>query len=217
MSIGSTLQPLSLLGRRLGKLLHMTSLVPLLRSRDYDRIMIGARNVPLGYWLDHNKLWVNAQSYTESLRVYYIRKPPTMQYGTAEAGADTTMTLDVDTRPSIQDDYYNNITFSIREGTGNYEEATATDYVGATRVLTINFATTPSTDSVYSSVSELPDGHNEVVAYGAAIRALLMDVAQEPKLNQMKQWYTKLEYDLIDYLKNRQIQSSRSVYMSNLA
>jgi hypothetical protein len=156
--------------------------------RDYDRIMIGARNVPLGYWLDHNKLWVNAQSYTESLRVY-----------------------------SIQDDYYNNITFSIREGTGNYEEATATDYVGATRVLTINFATTPSTDSVYSSVSELPDGHNEVVAYGAAIRALLMDVAQEPKLNQMKQWYTKLEYDLIDYLKNRQIQSSRSVYMSNLA
>jgi hypothetical protein len=43
-----------------------------------------------------------------------------------------------------------------------------------------------------------------------------MDVAQEPKLNQMKQWYMKLEFDLIDYLKNRQIQASRPVHMSNM-
>jgi hypothetical protein len=174
------------------------------------------RVVDIGYWLDHDKLWVNSGSWTGNLRMYYIRKPPRMQYGTAEAGADTTMTLDADTRPEIVDDYYNNIKFTIREGTGIGEEATASDYVGSTRVLTIDFTTNPSTDSVYSSVSELPDGHNEIVAYGAAIRALSMDVAQAPKLKELKHWYMKLEFDLIDYLQNRQIQSSRPVHMTNL-
>jgi hypothetical protein len=174
------------------------------------------RVVDIGYWLDHNKLWVNSGTWTGNLRVYYIRKPPRMQYGTAEAGADTTMTLDADTRPEIQNDYYNDVTFSIREGTGIGLEATASDYVGSTRVLTIDFASTPSTDSVYSSVSELPDGHNEIVAVGAAIRALMYDVAQAPKLQELKQWYMKLEFDLIDYLQNRQIQSSRPVFMTNL-
>lgn len=174
------------------------------------------RVVDIGYWLDHSRLWINSGSWTGDIRCYYIRKPARMQYGTAEAGTDTSMTLDLDTRPEIQDDYYNNLPFTIREGTGAGEQATATDYIGATRVLTIDFATTPDTDSIYSTVSELPDGHNEVVAYGAAIRALMYDVAQEPKLNQMKQWYNKLDYDLIDYLANRQVQSSRPVYMQNL-
>jgi hypothetical protein len=174
------------------------------------------RVVDIGYWLAHDKLWVNSAQWTGSLRVYYIRKPARMQYGTAEAGTSTQMTLDLDTRPSIVNDYYNDITFSIREGTGAGEEAVASDYVGSTRVLTIDFTSTPDTGSVYSSVCELPDGHMEVVAIGAAIRALMYDVAQEPKLNQLKQWYTKLEFDLMDYLTNRQIQSSRPVNMTNL-
>ncbi|MHA2046377.1 MAG: hypothetical protein ACW99G_16450, partial [Candidatus Thorarchaeota archaeon] len=110
------------------------------------------RATDIGYWLDHDKLWVNSGSFTGNLRLYYIRKPPRMQYGTAEGGNDTTMTLDADTRPSIVDDYYNSTPFSIREGTGAGEEATASDYVGSTRVLTIDFATTPDTTSVYSSV-----------------------------------------------------------------
>ena len=174
------------------------------------------RSVNIGYWLDHDKLWVNSDSWTSDLRLYYIRKPARMQYGTAEAGTDTSMTLDADTRPEIVDDYYNDVAFTIREGTGAGLEATASDYVGSTRVLTIDFASTPSTDSVYSSVSELPDGHNEIVAFGAAIRALMYDVAQQPKLQEMKNWYMKLEFDLIDYLQNRQIQSSRPVNMTNL-
>lgn len=179
-------------------------------SRDTDRV------VDIGYWLDHDKIWINSNSWTGSLYMYYIRKPARMQYGTAEAGAATTMTLDADTRPEIVDDYYNDLPFTIREGTGAGEEATASDYVGSTRVLTIDFASTPSTDSVYSSVSELPDGHNEIVAIGAAIRALMYDVAQMPKLQELKGWYSKLEFDLLDYLANRQQQVSRSVHMSNV-
>jgi hypothetical protein len=187
-----------------------------LQQRDYSYPAVADRNIQMGYWLDHNKLWVNADSFTGNLRVYYIRKPGRMQHGTAEAGDSSTMTLDADTRPSIVNDYYNNMAFVIREGTGAGEEATATDYVGSTRVLTVSFTSTPTTSSVYATVSELPDGHNEIVVMGAAIRALMFDVTQQPKLDQFKGWYTKLEYDLMDFLQNRQTQKSRSVYMRNL-
>lgn len=187
-----------------------------LANREISYPDVANRWLKTGYWLGHDKLYVNADAWTDNLRLYYIRKPARMQYGTAEAGAATTMTLDLDTKPSIVDDYYNNVTFAVREGTAKHEEATATDYVGSTRVLTIDFTSTPSTDSVYGSVSELPDGHNEIVAFGAAIRAIMFDVAQNQKLQEFKAWYTKLEFDLMDYLQNRQIQAGRSIHMSNL-
>lgn len=185
-------------------------------QRDLSFPSIISKNVRVGYWLDQDKIWLNADAYADNIRLYYIRKPARLQYGTAEAGDGTTMTLDADTRPEVVDDYYNNVAFMIREGSGIGEEATATDYVGSTRVLTANFASTPTTNSVYGSVSELPDGHNEIVAVGAAIRAILFDVAQVEKLNALRTHYQKLEYDLIDFLQKRQVQSSRGVYMSNL-
>jgi hypothetical protein len=187
-----------------------------LQQRDYSYPAVADRNIQMGYWLDHNQLWVNADAFTGNLRLYYIRKPGRMQYGTAEAGDSTTMTLDLDTRPSIVNDYYNSMAFTIRSGTGVGEEATASDYVGSTRVLTIDFTTTPDNTSVYATVSELPDGHNEIVVMGAAIRALMFDVTQQPKLEQFRGWYTKLEFDLMDFLQNRQTQKSRSVFMRNL-
>jgi hypothetical protein len=179
-------------------------------NRDVNRLA-----VPGGFWLGHNKIYLNIDGYTQNIRVYYVKRPAELQYGTAEAGAATTMTLDDDTKPSIENDYYNNIEFTIREGTGAGESATASDYVGSTRVLTIDFASTPSTDSVYSSIPETPRGHLEVIAQGAAIRALMFDVAQQGKLTELKAWYTKLEYDLIDYLKNREVMVARSVHMRN--
>lgn len=172
-------------------------------------------NWPDGYWIGHDKLHVNADGYTEDLRLYYIRRPCTLITGTAAAGADTTLTMAAAPPPVPVDDYYNGITMYLRGGTGAGESAAISDYVGSTRVATVNFTSTPSTDSVYATESELPHGHNEIVAVGAAIRALFMDVAQETKLNQLKAWYTKLEYDLMDYVENRQLQVARSVHMRN--
>ena len=175
-----------------------------------------AVNWPDGYWIGHDKLHVNADSYAESLRLYYIRRPPTLITGTATAGDGTTLTMAAAPPPVPVDDYYNGVTMFLRGGVGAGESAAITDYVGSTRVITADFATNPTATSVYATESELPYGHNEIVATGAAIRALFMDVAQEAKLNQLKAWYTKLEYDLMDYVENRQLQVARSVHMRNL-
>lgn len=205
----------------IAKILYVTTLdgFPLqptnLALREFTYPSVSDKWIKTSWWMGHDKIYVNADAWTENLRLYYVRRPPRLQYGTAEAGADTTMILDADTKPSIEDDYYNNITFTIREGTGAEEEAVASDYVGNTRVLTVDFTTTPSTDSVYSSVPEIPNGHREIIAYGAAIRALQMDVAQNEKLANLERWYAKLEFDLMDFVKNRQLQAGRSVFMSN--
>jgi len=96
-----------------------------LQMRDYSYPALADRNIQMGYWIADDKIWVNADAYSGSLRLYYVRKPPRLQYGTADSGTDTTITLDSDTRPSIVNDYYNNAVFVIREGTGAGEEAPA--------------------------------------------------------------------------------------------
>ncbi|MHA2068046.1 MAG: hypothetical protein ACXABY_27105 [Candidatus Thorarchaeota archaeon] len=186
-----------------------------LAARDYTYPIVANRNLQTGYWIGHDKLYLNADSWTADLRLYYIRRPPTLITGTAAAGADTTLTMAATPPPVPVDDYYNGVTMWLRGGTGNGESASITDFVGSTRVATVDFATTPSTDSVYATESELPYGHNEIVAMGAAIRALMFDVAQENKLNQFKDWYKKLEFDLMDYVENRQLQVARSVHIRN--
>ena len=177
--------------------------------------LVSNRNLPAGYWIGHDKLYINADGFTEDLRLYYVRRPPTLLSGTAGAGDATTLTCAAAPPPVPVDDYYNGVTMFLRGGTGVGESAEITDYVGSTRVCTVNFTTSPSTDSVYATESELPAGHNEIVAMGAAIRALMFDVAQETKLEQFKKWYTKLEFDLMDFVENRQLQVARSVHMRN--
>lgn len=97
---------------------------------------------------------------------YQRTQLPALHYGTAEAGAATTITLDV--TPTVSavvygqtmaiNDYYNQCQVYIDGGTGLGQINTITDYVGSTRVATVNdtWDTNPSTDSTYSTVSELP-------------------------------------------------------------
>jgi hypothetical protein len=100
-------------------------------------------------------------------------------------------------------------------GTGAGERAQISDYAGATGIATVDFTTTPDNTSVYATESELPEGHNEIVSLGAAIRCLQFDVAQVSKMQHLLVWYKKLEYDLMDFLEVRQVQAARSVHMRN--
>ena len=187
------------------------------QTRDYSYPAVADRNIKMGYWLGDGQIWVNADSFVSNLRLYYIRKPARMLYGTADAKdtANTTITLQATMKPSLVDDYYNSLTLAFREGTDAGTEVTISDYVGSSGVTTIS-AAVGDTDTVYGSVSELPDGHNEVVVIAAAIRALAMDVAQADKITQLTNIRNKLEFDLIDFLQNRQVQKSRGVHMTNL-
>ena len=187
----------------------------LVASREGTYPQVSNRNLPSRYWIGHDKLYVNAEGYTDDLRLYYVRRPPSLLSGTASAGTGTTLTLAA-TPPFVMiDDYYIGVRLWLRGGTGANENALITDFVGATGVVTVDFTSTPTATSVYASESELPYGHNEIVAMGAAIRALMFDVAQESKLEQFKKWYTKLEFDLMDFVENRQLQVARSVHMRN--
>jgi hypothetical protein len=187
-----------------------------LQKRDMSAIMVqasGSRGE--GYWLGHDKLFVNADAYTGNLRLYYIRRPPGMITGTASAGDGTTITLATSPVPEIRNDYYNDCWMRLKEGTGARERAQISDYVGSTLVATVDFTTTPDNTSVYATESELPEGHNEIIALGAAVRCLQMDVAQESKLQHLMAWYRKLEMDLMDFIEVRQVQAARSVFMRN--
>jgi hypothetical protein len=187
------------------------------QQRDLSAVIIqssGERGS--GYWLGHDQLLLNADDYTGNLRLYYIRRPPGFIKGTASAGAGTTITLAATPAPEIRDDYYNGVYMRLTGGTGAGERAQVTDYDASTLVATADFTTTPDNTSVYATESELPEGHNEIIALGAAIRCLQFDVAQIAKLQHLMAWYKKLEYDLMDFLAVRQTQAARSVYVRNI-
>jgi hypothetical protein len=90
---------------------------------------------------------------------YYL--PKVLHAGTATAGGASSITLAAgsSTAPyvSVTDDYYNNLYIEIYSGTGVGQKVEITDYVGSTRVCTATFTTSPSTDSVYGMVPEIPD------------------------------------------------------------
>lgn len=74
----------------------------------------------------------------------YPRDLPILETGTAEAGANSTITLDVDTPASTVNDYYNGMIVRTTGGTGGggigglgNQARVIIDYVGSTRVATI--------------------------------------------------------------------------------
>lgn len=69
--------------------------------------------------------------------------------GTAQAGASSTITLDAGA--SANDDFYNKCYITITEGTGKGQTRLITDYVGSTKVATVDTAwdTTPDNTSVF--------------------------------------------------------------------
>lgn len=104
-----------------------------------------------------------AENLVDNLNLWrYKRLKLTLKYfedgdaetGTAEAGASTTITLE-DGLASTTDDYYIGDMITIASGTGSGQSKEITDYVGSTRVATVESAwsTNPSTDSVYQITS----------------------------------------------------------------
>lgn len=188
-----------------------------IQKRDLSAIIIQASGTRgEGYWLGHDQIFVNADAYSGNLRLYYIRRPPKLITGTATAGDATTLTMATSPAPEYRDDYYNDCWMRLKAGTGLGDRAQITDYVESTLVVTVNFGANPDSTSVYATESELPEGHNEIIALGAAIRCIQFDVAQVAKLQHLMAWYRKLEYDLMDFLEVRQVQAARSVFMRNM-
>jgi len=80
----------------------------------------------------------------------------TVKVGLAAAATSTTITLSSDA--STTDDYYNDDLIEIDSGTGEGQARVITDYVGSTKVATVDHAwiTTPDTTSEYIIEAALP-------------------------------------------------------------
>ncbi len=98
---------------------------------------------------------VNQDSFSEQVYLWYERRIPDLHFGTASAGAATSLTLEDSKQESMQDDYYNEMTIEIVSGTAAGLRTTISDYAGNTRICTLA-AGTPDDTSVYGLVTVLP-------------------------------------------------------------
>lgn len=103
--------------------------------------------------------------------------------GTAQAGANTTITLAA--TASATDDIYNTMSVYISDGTGSGQIRTIVDYVGSTKVATVAaWTTNPAGDSVYEVMPTVTvtstDGSNATARVssvdGGVIKKVSMNV-----------------------------------------
>lgn len=98
-------------------------------------------NVTAGVWNAARASYTAAGSFGQALQV--------VRTGTAQAGASGTITLD--SGASAVDDFYNNAIIQVVSGTGAGQSKIISDYVGSTKVATVNdnWATAPDNTSVF--------------------------------------------------------------------
>jgi hypothetical protein len=102
--------------------------------------------------------------------VLYPRRLPILQSGTAQAGAAGTITLA--SGASAKDDYYNGLFVLITNDSpagAQYQLRRIIDYVGSTKVATIdsNWGTNPSSASTYDIL--IPEGYDTKAWSGIAV------------------------------------------------
>jgi Right handed beta helix region len=98
--------------------------------------------------LNGDNVIIEGASHYNHLSVNTVRQSRRFFHGQATAGASTTITLPATCL--ADDDVYNGYTIRILSGTGNGQSKTITDFVGSTRVVTVNssWSVTPDNTSV---------------------------------------------------------------------
>lgn len=159
-------------------------------------------------------------SATGNINVLYIRRLPDVNFGTAASVAVDGTTITLATTPTFgatptanayYDDYYNNATIQIISATaGAGQRRKITDYVGATKVCTLESALNPVPTGtiVYDIVCDIPEQYHPVVAMWVAILAKTSD---DDTIGQLKPLYDELKNEMTMGLVGRQSQESRSV------
>jgi len=99
---------------------------------------------------------VNVASYTTEVTLWYLKRIPDLHTGTAAAGGASSITLQANRRPKNIADYYNNVQIEIISGTRAGDLVTITDYTAA-HVCTVSGTETYADDSVYGTISLLPE------------------------------------------------------------
>lgn len=131
---------------------------------------------PVAGFLVGNKIEINQDSYSETLKLWYRKRLCDLHGGQLATGtADTSLIFDAELWPSGEDDYYNNRTVVIRNNTTDafIGSEVILDYVGASATATIGTLTpNPAVDYFYGTVSELTDEGNILVIRNTILEAL---------------------------------------------
>jgi len=152
---------------------------------------------------------INQDSNASQVRLWYERRVPDLHFGTAAAGAATSLTLEASKQASLQADYYNGVILETVSGTGAPTRDTISDYAALTRVCVVT-GTYDST-TVYGTVSVLPIEACDLIILDATLALLAKpSSALDPKyfeyfLNQHK----KAEVALEDWCSMRLKNSNR--------
>lgn len=100
-------------------------------------------------------LEINQDGFTDQVTLWYERSIPDLITGTGDTGSTSNaIVIKTTDFPALIDDYYNGALLEVVSGTGAQTRAEVTNYVASTRLMTVSG--TFSTDSVYSTFTELP-------------------------------------------------------------
>jgi len=127
-----------------------------------------------------NTLVVNQDSYTTGVTLWYRKRIIDLIASLGDTSSTTnTLVIKSVMRPSVTNDYYNGATLEVVGGTG-IGSYTVSDYVGSTRTLTVTG--TFSTDSLFGTVSDLPQEAEDYIMESAIIAFLAKpSAAIDPK------------------------------------
>jgi hypothetical protein len=150
-------------------------------------------------------LEVNQESYTEQVTLWYQERVIDLHAGTADAGGATSLSFETTNEHSVLDDYYNGATIEVVSGTGISVQTTISDYTGSTGAAT-TAAGTFSTDSVYGTVSVLPEECHYLVVLIATLQCFAKPSSDiDPEIfNRYYGLVKKAEKDVEEFFSSRE-------------
>ena len=169
----------------------------------------------LNAYLRGNYLVINQASYAETITLWYYQRVADLSTGTGgSASGASALELDDDMTPKILDDYYNGITVEIVDGTGAGIVSTITDYASATLVATITG--TAGSDSVYGTVTTLPEEAHDLLVLEATVGCLAKpSSALDPKYFQFYSAQLKDSRKIFDEFISDRFAGSNRIRLSN--
>lgn len=167
-------------------------------------------NTGFGYYLEGYQIGFRPKptsAWTAQLK--YTPHHPSPTTGTASAGSATTITFA--SAADARDDYYNGVLVTVASGTGSGQTRRLTDYVGSTRVATVDaWTTTPDSTSVYATEPLFPDCCMKWALYETVAQMEIKDKSTRQEVLAERKRSREIA---IKTLRLRQSQRSRKIAM----
>ena len=155
-------------------------------------------------YMQKDAIVVNQDSYTTQVTLWYQQRVPDIHAGTAGANsAATKLELELANEPKRSNDYYNDVSVEVVDGTGTGIIEDISDYDGSGYYATI--AGTVASGDHYGTVSELPEESHDLIVLEASLMLLVKpSSALEPSVFKYMQERTKqAREDLEEWISTR--------------